>query len=36
MTLGLAPLADVANAEKLLPREFMDEAGNYDAVEQTS
>jgi 6-phosphofructokinase len=26
--LGLAPLADVANAEKLLPREFMDEAGN--------
>jgi len=25
---GLAPLADVANAEKLLPREFMNEAGD--------
>lgn len=25
---GLAPLADVANAEKLLPREFVNEAGN--------
>jgi 6-phosphofructokinase 1 len=25
---GLAPLADVANAEKVLPREFANEAGN--------
>jgi 6-phosphofructokinase 1 len=25
---GLAPLVDVANAEKLLPREFINEAGN--------
>jgi 6-phosphofructokinase 1 len=25
---GLAPLADVANAEKLVPREFVNEAGN--------
>ena len=26
--IGLAPLADVANSEKLLPREFVNEAGN--------